>query len=113
MRFKGQPKPRQPHGDSRGCGIDRSWESGSKIGKAHTEGRVFKTETGKVANRCDITDTAAIRPADASSEVDLLLKRPGSNLHTKKDENDTSMRSWDSCDGDTFHFGSTEVEGEF
>jgi len=112
MRFKGKPKPTQ-HGNSRGCGIDSSWESGSKIGKAHTEGRVFETKTGEVANGCDITNTAAIRPADASSDVDLLLKRPRSDLHTKKGENDTSMRSWESCDSDTFHFGSTEIEEKF
>jgi hypothetical protein len=98
MRFKGKPKLRRPREDSRGCGIDSSGEGRNEIGETYTEGRVFKTETGKVANGRDIPDAAAIRPANASGDVDLLLKRPGSNLHIKKDENDTSMRSWGSCD---------------
>jgi hypothetical protein len=75
----------------RGRGIDGSRENGGEIGKAHTEGRIFKTETGKVVDGRDIPDTTTIHPAHASGDIDLFLERPGGNLH-KKRKNDSQRR---------------------
>jgi len=72
--------------DLRGCSIDTSGESGREISKAHSEGRVFKTETREVGDGCDVPDAAAIFPAYASSDVDLLFERPGGNLDAKTEK---------------------------
>jgi hypothetical protein len=86
-------KPRQNLSQySRGCSIDGSRESGDKIRTAHPKGRIFKTKTGKVVDGSDIASAATIIPAQASSDIDFFLERPGLNLHGKqKGDNPASM----------------------
>jgi hypothetical protein len=64
----------------RRCSIESSRETRYEIRMAHTEGRIVETETEKVADGRDIADTTAVHPADASGDINLLLKRPGGNL---------------------------------
>ena len=50
--------------DPRTHGIDGTWEleSGDEIGEAHSEGRIFETETRKVADGWNVTGASAILP---------------------------------------------------
>ena len=90
IQFEGKTKIKKSQ-YSRGYGIDGSGENGNEIGKAHPEGRILKTETGKVVDGSDIANTAAGLQAHASSDVNLFLERPGFNLDCQKDNNNVSM----------------------